>query len=207
MNLSVRKATENDAEIVADAMLSSSRAGKKIGIFDLIFETSDETLLKEHLRALTLAATKSYCHFSNFLLAVSDGAVAGTICGYEPRLATDDVFTKALSEIGIDEGYQERIATYLLVKPEIDRQTWVVDFMTVNEGFEPLPVFAELIKKSLLSARLKGYRKAQTMVEIGSSDAQILYEKLGFDVMDEKRSELYADQFGRAGIKRLQMAL
>ncbi|UFS63110.1 acyl-CoA acyltransferase [Sulfurimonas sp. HSL-3221] len=188
-------------------MLTSSRAGKKIGIFDLIFETSDNGVLKERLRALALSATKSYCHYSNFLLAVSGGAVAGTICGYEPRVATHDVFTKALAELGVDEGYQERIATFLLVKPEIDRQTWVVDFMTVNEGYNPLTVFAELIKKSLLSARLKGYRKAQTMVEIGSSDAQILYEKLGFEVMDEKRSELYDDQFGRAGIKRLQMAL
>ncbi|WP_345989406.1 acyl-CoA acyltransferase [Sulfurimonas sp. HSL1-2] len=207
MNPSVRKATESDAGIVAEAILTSSRAGKKIGIFDLIFETSDDALLLEQLSALVRTATKSYCHYSNFLLAVSGSEVAGTICGYEPRVATHDVFTQALAEIGVDEGYQERIATYLLVKPEIDRQTWVVDFMTVIEGHEPLPVFAELIKKSLLSARLKGYRKAQTMVEIGSSDAQILYEKLGFEVIDEKRSELYADQFGRAGIKRLQMTL
>ena len=73
--------------------------------------------------------------------------------------------------------------------------------------YEPLSVFAELIKKSLLTARLKGYRKAQTMVEIGSSDTQILYEKLGFEVIDEKRSELYSDQFGRAGIKRLQIRI
>jgi len=205
--MTVRKAAESDAAVIADAVLTSSRAGKRAGIFDLIFETSDDAILKERLRALTVTATKSYCHYSNFLLAVSGSAVAGTICGYEPRLATHDVFTTALAEIGVDEGYQERIATYLLVKPEIDRQTWVVDFMTVHEGYEPLSVFAELIKKSLLTARLKGYRKAQTMVEIGSSDTQILYEKLGFEVIDEKRSELYSDQFGRAGIKRLQMVL
>jgi len=207
MNITVRKATENDADAVADAILVSSRAGKKIGIFDLIFETSEDAALTERLRALALTQTKSYCHHSNFLLASGGQKYSGTICGYEPRMATHETFTKALSEIGVDEGYQERIATYLLVKPEVDRQTWVLDFMTVSQGCEPLPVFAELLKKSLLSARLKGYRKAQTMVEIGSFDNQILYEKLGFKVIDEKRSELYADQFGRAGIKRLQMAL
>lgn len=207
MNITVRKATENDADVVADAMLVSSRAGKKIGIFDLIFETSEEAALKERLRALALTQTKCYCHHTNFLLASGEQTYSGTICGYEPRMATHETFTKALSEIGVDEGYQERIATYLLVKPEIDRQTWVLDFMTVSQGCEPLPVFAELLKKCLLGARLKGYRKAQTMVEIGSYDNQILYEKLGFKVIDEKRSELYADQFGRAGIKRLQMAL
>jgi ribosomal protein S18 acetylase RimI-like enzyme len=207
MNITIRKATEKDTDVVADAMLVSSRAGKKIGIFDLIFETSDDEKLKERLRALALTQTKSYCHHSNFLLASGEQKFSGTICGYEPRMATHDVFTKALSEIGVDGGYQERIAAFLVVQPEIDRQTWVLDFMTVSQGCEPLPVFAELLKKSLLSARLKGYRKAQTMVEIGSLDSQILYEKLGFEVIDEKRSELYEDQFGRAGIKRLQMVL
>ena len=207
MKISVRKATEKDADVIASAMLISSRAGKKIGIFDLIFDTSDDTVLKVRLRELALTQTKSYCHYSNFLLAEEGETVAGTLCGYEPRLATDAVFTQALAETGVDENYLERIATYLLVKPEIDRQTWVLDFMTVSAGSEPLAVFAELLKKSLLTARLKGYRKAQTMVEAGSYDAEILYEKLGFEVKDEKRSTLYTDQFGRAGIIRLQMAL
>ena len=207
MNITVRKATESDAAVLAHAMLVSSRAGKKIGIFDLIFETSDDAELTERLEALVRTQTKSYCHFSNFLLATRGEKISGTLCGYEPRVATHDVFTKALAEVGIDEGYQERIATFLLVESEIDRQTWMLDFMTVSEGCEPLPVVSELLKKSLLTARLKGYRKAQTMVEIGSSETAILYEKLGFEVKDEKRSELYAQQFGRAGIKRLQMVL
>lgn len=207
MNITIRKAVESDAGNVAAAILASSRAGKKIGIFDMIFETSDDKKLIEMLGRLVVTETKSYCHYTNFLLASGGQKFSGTICGYEPRVATHAIFTKALAEIGIDEGYHERIATFLLVEPEIDRQTWVLDFMTVSEGCEPLPVFVELLKKSLLTARLKGYRKAQTMVEIGSSDTQILFEKLGFKVIDEKRSELYAEQFGRPGIKRLQMAL
>lgn len=207
MNITIKKASKEDAENLAKAILGSSRAGKKIGIFDLIFETSLEAELLEKLRELVVSETKSYCHFSNFLLASGGQKFSGTICGYEPRVATRDVFTQALEAIGVDENYQERIAAYLLVEPTIDRQTWVLDFMTVSEGCEPLPVFRELLKKSLLTARLKGYRKAQTMVEIGSADTQILYEKLGFEVIDEKRSELYAEQFGRDGIKRLQMVL
>jgi hypothetical protein len=207
MNITVRKAAESDAAMLAQAMLTSSRSGKKIGIFDLIFETSDNAELIKRLEALVTTQTKSYCHYSNFLLAVRGDKIGGTLCGYESRVATHDIFTNALAELGVDEGYQERIATFLLVESAIDRQTWMLDFMTVSEGCEPLPVVSELLKKSLLTARLKGYRKAQTMVEIGSSDTERLYEKLGFAVKDEKRSELYAQQFGRAGIKRLQMDL
>lgn len=207
MHITIKKATAGDAGLLAQAILKSSRAEKKIGIFDLIFETNDDAVLTEKIAELVVTETKCYCHYSNFLLASGGQKMSGTICGYEPRVATRDVFTKALSEVGVDAGYIERIATYLLVEPEIDRRTWVLDFMTVTEGCEPLPVFAELLKKSLLTARLKGYRKAQTMIEIGSSDTEILYEKLGFEVIDEKRSELYDEQFGRPGIMRLQMAL
>lgn len=208
MDITVRNAAETDAGVLARAMLKSSRAGKKIGIFDLIFETSDEEALLGYLSRLAVTETKSFCHYSHFLLASAGGEkVSGTICGYPSKIATHEVFSAALAELGIDEGYLERIATFLLVEPEVNRQTWMLDFMTVTEGCEPLPVFALLLKKSLLTARLKGYRKVQTMVEIGSADTEILYEKLGFEEVDEKRSELYAEQFGRAGIKRFQMAL
>ncbi len=207
MEIAVEKASEADRELIAWAMLESSRAGKKIGIFDLIFETNDDAVLLERLAALSTTQTKSYCHLSNFLVASGMQKHAGVLCGYEPRIATQEIFSKALAELGVGADYTERIATYLLVEPAIDRQTWMLDFMMVKPGCEPLPVFAALLKKSLLTARLKGYRKAQTMVEIGSVDTELLYEKLGFEVIDEKRSELYAEQFGRPGIKRLQMVL
>ncbi len=207
MEITVTKATETDKALLAKAILQSSRAGKKIGIFDLIFQSHEDDYLLGRLAELTGTQTKSYCHFSNFLIASGIEKVSGTLCGYEPRIATHEVFSKALAEIGVDSDYQERIATYLLVEPAADRQTWMLDFMQVTPGCEPLPVFEALLKKSLLTARLKGYRKAQTMVEIGSIDTELLYEKLGFEVMDEKRSELYAEQFGRDGIKRLQMTL
>jgi len=207
METTVTQATEANAAYIARAVLTSSRAGKAFGLFDVIFEEGDETVLLGRIEALCKTASRSYCHYSHFLIAMQGGKAVGTLCGYEPRLATQEQFSKALSEVGVDEAYKERIATYLLVAPEIDRQTWMLDFMTVEPTVEPLPVFAALLKKSLLTARLKGYRKAQTMVEIGSFEIEMLYEKLGFDVKDEKRSELYERQFHRTGIKRLQMAL
>ncbi|HEX5710054.1 MAG TPA: acyl-CoA acyltransferase [Sulfuricurvum sp.] len=207
MSITIRKAEEADAAFIAEALLESSRAGKKVGIFDYIFNTNDEKQLLEYLRKFTLTKTKSYCHFSNFMIALSDGVKAGTICGYEPRIATHDIFAAALEEIGIDETYHERIAGYLLCEPEIDNKTWVCDFMVVKPEFKSLGILKEMIGKSMLTARLKGYRKVQTMVEIGSVEAELIYKKLGFNVIDEKRSEYYEEQFGRAGIMRLQVIL
>ena len=131
----------------------------------------------------------------------------GTICGYEPRIATHEIFSKALEEIGFDETYHERIAAYLLCEGEVDNKTFVLDFMLIKPEFKSLDVFKELIGKSMLTARLKGYRKVQTSVEIGSVESEMIYKKLGFSVIDEKRSEYYKEQFDRAGIMRLQMIL
>jgi hypothetical protein len=207
MSIKIRKAEQSDSALVAWAMLESSRAGKKTGLFDLIFQThSDKELLKQ-LEKLSLTSTKSHCHYSNFLIAVEDGKDVGALCGYEPRISTHEVLSKALNELGIDESYNERISAYFLCFPEVDRQTWILDFMEVKDDAHEFSVLKELIQKSLLTARLKGYRKVQTIVEIGSAEIQLTYEKLGFEFIDEKHSDYYLETFGRLGIMRLGMHL
>jgi hypothetical protein len=207
MAIAIRKAVEADADLVAWAMKESSRSGKPRGLFDLLFAPKDEHELHDRLKSLALTQTKSYCHITNFLIAEINGEPAGVLCGYEPRIATHEIFAKALEELGCSEEYRERIAAYLLCEPEVDRQTWVLDFMEEKPGFDSIEVLKELIQKSLLTARLKGYRKAQTMVEIGSVESTMVYQKLGFVFKDEKRSEYYQEVFGRPGIKRLQLPL
>jgi len=207
MNIKIRKATDTDAPLLAQSMLESSRSGKKKGIFDVIFETSEREKLFALLERLTTTQTKSYCHFSNFLVATVDGVDAGILCGYEPRIATHEIFTKAMEELGFDATYQERLSSYLLVKPEFDKKTFLLDFMDVKEEFNTFSVLKELVQKSLLTARLKGYRIVQTMVEIGSVEAMMVYKKLGFSVIDERRSDHYEAEYGRAGIVRLQILL
>ena len=207
MSITIRKALESDGLFIAEALLKSSRSDKKVGVFDYIFNTNDDKKLVEFLQKLTLTTAKSYCHFSNFMIAIVGGKSVGTICGYEPRIATHDVFARALEEIGIDESYHERIAGYLLCEPEIDNKTWVCDFMVVDPEYKSFEVLKELVGKSLLTARLKGYRKVETMIEIGSAETELIYKKLGFTVIDEKRSDYYEEQFGRAGLMRLQVIL
>ncbi|MFA6189302.1 MAG: acyl-CoA acyltransferase [Sulfuricurvum sp.] len=207
MKVIVRKATENDSVIICKAILESSRAGKRIGLFDFVFHSANDAELLTHLQRLTTTSTKCYCHYSNFFIGVSGDRSVGVICAYEPRIATHDAFAKALEEIGIDESYHERIAGYLLCEPDFDNQTWVLDFLMVEEEFKSIETYKELITKSMLPARLKGYRKVQTMVEIGSVESELMYKKLGFSVIDEKRSDYYEEQFGRSGIMRLQIIL
>ncbi len=207
MNIKIRKATQNDASLLATAMLESSRSGKKKGLFDLLFNTNDESELLVWLEKLTATTTKSYCHFSNFLIATVDGSVAGVLCGYEPRISTHEIFAKAMAELGFDEHYEERLVAYRQVEPQFDKKTFLLDFMAVKDEFHEFSILKELVQKSLLTARLKGYRMVQTMIEIGSVEALLVYKKLGFSEIDERKSAAYEAEFGRPGIVRLQIHL
>ena len=207
MNIKIRKATEKDAPLLALSMLESSRSGKNKGLFDVIFDTSDTQLLLKNLEKLCTTQTKSYCHYSNFLVATVDGTDAGSLCGYEPRIATHEIFTKAMAELGYDADYEARLTSYRLVEPQFDKKTFLLDFMGVKDEFHEFSVLKELVQKSLLTARLKGYRIVQTMVEIGSVETILVYKKLGFSEIDERRNDLYEAEFGRPGIVRLQIHL
>ena len=207
MKIQFRTAKEEDKALLAWAMLKSSRSGKKMGTYDLIFESSDENYLLSRLAELSTTKAKSSAHFSNFLIASVEGKDAAILCGYEPRISTQEKMTEALGEIGVDESYLERIAAYTRCETAVDRRTWMLDYMEELEGFDQLEILKELVQKSLLTARLKGYRNTQTFVEIDSADAEIVYEKLGFKTISEHRCESYSDIFGRAGIKRLEMHL
>ena len=66
MSIKIRKATVADAPFLAQMILQSSRAGKKVGIFDLIFETNDNEVILNKLESLTQTTAKTHCNFNNF---------------------------------------------------------------------------------------------------------------------------------------------
>ncbi len=200
MSINIRKANSLDAPFLAKMVLQSSRAGKKIGIFDLIFETKDENLILEKLEALTSTEAKNHCHYNNFLVAELNDESVGTLCSYEPRIATHEVFMDALREVGCPDSIEDSLKVLYECDFGLNNRTLMFDFMEEKKGFIDVGVLKALMQKSLLNARLKGYRIAQTVVEIGSMDTILFYKKLGFNVIKEKVCESYKEQFGRAGL-------
>ncbi|QOP45080.1 acyl-CoA acyltransferase [Sulfurimonas paralvinellae] len=206
MSIKIRQAKVEDAPFLAQMMLQSSRAGKKVGLFDLIFETNDDKELLRKLEQLAQTEAKSHCNYRNFLIAEMDGQSVGTLCSYEPRKATKEVFIAALQEIGCSETLENTLEVFYGCKLDVSRTALMFDFMEELEGFLDVGVLKALMHKSLLSARLKGYSIAQTIIEIGSLEAELLYEKLGFSVIDEKECESYKEIFGRSGLKLLSIS-
>jgi len=198
MSIKIRKATVGDAPFLAQMMLQSSRAGKRNGIFDFLFHESDEVKLLAKMQLLTQTKVKSYCHFSNFLVAEVDGKSVGTLCSYEPRISTKEAFVDALSELGYED-VMDSLKPLYECDFDLNKRTLMFDFMEELDGFIDVGVLKALMQKSLLTARLKGYRIAQSIVEIGSLDTIMYYKKLGFKELEHKECELYKEKFGRAG--------
>ena len=200
MNIKIRTAKESDGDFLAQMILQSSRAGKKEGIFDLVFRIDDEVKLLETIKLLTKTKAKNHCHYSNFLIAEIDGKDIGTLCSYEPRISTRETFIEALKEAGADGEISKALEVIYSCDFELNKRTLMFDFMEELEGFLDIGVLKALMQKSLLTARLKGYRIAQAIVEIGSLETILLYKKLGFVQVKEKECELYKEKFGRAGL-------
>lgn len=201
MSIKISKADVSDSSFLAKMMLQSSRAGKKDGLFDLLFTADDKTIL-EKLKELTKTDAKSHCHYSNFLVAKMDGKPVGTLCSYEPRIATKEAFIKALEEIGCTESLDALEVMYCC-DFNLNKRTLMFDFMEEEEGFIDVGILKALMQKSLLTARLKGYTIAQTMIEIGSLENELFYKKVGFKVVAQKECELYKEKFGRTGLMLL----
>lgn len=205
MSIKIRKAQENDAPFLAQMILKSTRAGKKIGMFDLIFESKDDKEVLENLQKLVKAKTKNHCQFANFLVAEADGKSVGTLCTYEPRIVTQEKLLEALREIGCDGNLEEKLADICGCNFEPNNRTLMFDFMEELDDYRDEGVLKALTQKSLLTARLKGYRIVQAVVEIGSLETKLYYEKLGFREVETKKCEVYQEKFGREGLVLFEM--
>jgi len=203
--MNIRTAKIEDASFIAWAILESSRGGKEKGLFDMIFSPSGDIM--KSLEKLVVSDIKTICHYSNFLIAEVDGKDAGTLCGYDGFRVSWEKMSEALEQLGCQGEYKERISSYFLCEPAVEKNTIVLDFMITKDNFRGLGVVKALVKKVLLTARLKGFRKAQTDIEIGSIETQLAYEKMGFSFKEEKKSDYYLQEFGRPGISSYVMEL
>ncbi len=205
MSIKIRNANVEDAPFLAQMILKSSRAGKKDGMFDIVFEMNDDKIILDKLEKLTQTKAKSYCHYSNFLIAELDGKSVGSLCSYEPRISTKDQFALALEEVGCTDKVNDRLEVFYSCQFDLNKRTLMFDFMEELDGFMDVGVLKTLMQKSLLTARLKGYRIAQTIIEIGSLEVELFYKKLGFKIAKQQECESYQEKFGRLGLMLLEI--
>jgi hypothetical protein len=205
--IDIRKASADDSRFLAMSMLKSTRSGQKTGVFDLIFDEQNDELLLKKLEQLITSQTKVYCHYSNFLIASIDGKDVGTLCNYEPRISTTAILEESLLQIGISLRYVQSAEEIPPCMLQADKRVWMLDFFVIQENHGGVEAIKALLKKSLLTASLKGYRVARIIIKAGSADTILIFKKLGFNLVLEERCELLRDNFEYSGVSVMEMHL
>jgi ribosomal protein S18 acetylase RimI-like enzyme len=209
LNIQTRPAKQSDADFLAWAILTAGRAHVKRGIWDVILAGTDEENLS-FLKALAITELPHLFHFSCYLIAELDGAPAGALGGYDPDVLGYDALKKALPEVfrklrraipDLTPGAPS--STVLACIPESVEGAYVIDSVATLPEFRSRGIATTLLEEMIKRGRDKGFKHAQISIYIGNRPAQHLYEKLGFKVVDEKRSSEFEKKIGSPGMARL----
>jgi ribosomal protein S18 acetylase RimI-like enzyme len=206
MNIKIRPALSRDAPFLAWVILISGRAHVQRGIWEVILGGTEQDCLT-FLQFLTVTQTPHLFHHSCFLIAEVGGSPVAALGGYDPRSLGYPTLRKAIKEVtykmgssGPDSEAMKRSQRVLSCIPEDIEGAWVVDSVATVPEFRRQGITSELLEKMLERGRSQGFRRAQINIYIGNTPAQRLYEKHGFQIMDEKRHPDFEKEIGSPGM-------
>jgi ribosomal protein S18 acetylase RimI-like enzyme len=222
MAVRIRHATFDDAEFLAWAMFSASRADLSRGLWDLIIG-ADEAGCLDYLKRLAIAEPRSLYHYESFLVAEVAGERAAALCGFETHVGTHveersawEIVGQAMSNVQRDLGWTEgdAAASHLRVAPiwaacmppDIGADFTIENVATLPE-YRRRGLVLALIDEILRAASGRGRKLAQITTYMGNRAAQSAYEKSGFKVLDEKRCAEVERILGVPGFIRLTRGL
>jgi ribosomal protein S18 acetylase RimI-like enzyme len=212
MAATIRPATPADVPFIAWVQQEASRSHLPFGFWDVAIPGPDEYRLRI-LERICRAESRSFCHWSNFLVAERAGEPAAGLSAYDQApVATGERFMQALLEALTAEGWgperlvalQQRLVPFLTCAPEQPDETWIVEWVATRPAHRGKGLVRELLRAIVDAGRRRGHGRFQIGVLIGNTPAQRAYEGAGFAVVDEKRDPAFEATFGGPGIRRLQ---
>lgn len=209
MNVQIRRARREDADFLAWAMLSASRAHLPRGVWDLIIG-ADEAGCHEYLRRLAVAEPRSLYHYASFDVLEMDGQPVATLCGFEMRPDVWTIVAEAMAGVQADLGWterdlaasRERVALVWACFLADSGADWGIENVAVQPEFRGRGLIRSLLEKTLRDGAERGCKLAQITTYIGNDPARSAYEKAGFRFSDEKRCPDLASILGTPGFVR-----
>ncbi len=209
MNPKIRLAKPEDASFLAWVILISGRAHVQRGIWEVILGGTEAECLA-FLQLLTVTQTLHLFHHSCFLIAEMNGRPVAALGGYDPKSLGYVALRKAMREVVHQAGFSEpdpealkRSQRVLACIPEEMEGAWVIESVATVPEFRRQGISSKLLEKMIEKGSHQGFHWAQINIYIGNIPAQRLYEKHGFEVVDEKRHPDFEEAIGSPGMARL----
>jgi ribosomal protein S18 acetylase RimI-like enzyme len=210
----IRRATLADVDFLAWVMLAASRGHSPRGVWDLVIGADDAGCL-EYLKRLAMAEPRSLCHYESFHVADVDGQPAAALCEFAfadggwalAHEATANVQRAlAWSEADVaasDERFAPAWACFL---PDAGAD-WCIENVATLPQYRRCGLVDALMHAAIQEGVERRCKLAQITILIGNDAAQAAYEKRGFKVHDERRSEEFEAATGSPGFRRLLRTL
>lgn len=212
MDHTIRPATPADVPFLAWVQQEASRSHLPFGFWDVAIPGPDEYRLRI-VERICRADAKSFCHWSNFLVAEVGGEPAAGLSAYDDaKAASGERLMAAMLEAFAAEGWNEarmgaiwqRVASFLTCALEQPDDTWVVEWVATKPAHRGKGLTKALLGAIVDAGKARGHTRFQVGVLIGNTPAQRAYEGVGFRVVDEKTDPAFEATFGSPGIRRLQ---
>ena len=209
MDIKIRPARPEDSEFLAWLILTAGRAHVTRGIWEVILDGTEQDCLK-FLTLLAVTATPHLFHYSCYLIAETDGKPAGGLGGYDPKKLGYDALQRAMPEVfeklgltGPNPEADKRAERVLCCIPDEATDVWIIDSVATVPAYRRKGVAHRLLTAILEKGRQEGFRRAQISIYIGNLSAQRVYEKHGFEIVDEKRHPDFQAEIGSPGMARM----
>jgi ribosomal protein S18 acetylase RimI-like enzyme len=211
MDVHIRSARESDVPFIAWVQQEAARSHRPLGFWDLAFPGADEDRLRI-LGRICKSSSRSFCHWSGFLVAEADGQAAAALSAYtNPSVLAGSALMEAMGE-ALDaerwtpaerEAMGERISPFMTCIPETPEDAWVIEWVATSPQFRGKGLVRNLLEEVLRRGKERGHALAQIGVLIGNTPAQRAYEGAGFRVADEKTHPDFERAIGSPGLRRL----
>ena len=207
-NWIIRAAEKRDAPFLGWACVAAARSHLLRGWFDIVLRR-DETFVNEYATALTLAAARSWWHWSLFRVAEIDGVTASAMCGFGDESVyykSGEAMAEASSKMGVPKTEHARYwqrGAFIVSTATSESNAWTIENVATRPENRGAGVTLALVENELDVARAAGFKRAQVSFFIGNRPAERLYAKAGFAFAEEKRAADFEAAMGTPGTIRL----
>jgi ribosomal protein S18 acetylase RimI-like enzyme len=205
--MTIRSARPEDADFIAQTILSSQRGYRQRGWFDVALGWP-EAQCREFIARVAAARAVSMWHVSQFVVAEIDGKPAAALCAL-PAAGTGPAAWRAIEEVAAASGLAAAELEAIRQRGGYTRACWVqggegdwmIEYVATDPAHRGRGLVQSLIAHALEKGRAAGFARATISFLIGNEPAERAYAKAGFVLAEEKRDPGFEAIIGAPGFR------
>ena len=213
MDAELRDARRDDCDFLAWVILTAARSHLPLSFWDFAFPGPEAPRL-ETIAAMARSPKDTFTRFDGFL-AEHEGRPVAALSAYDSAHKHLAGFSEAMQEVLAEREWpaahldllMKRLGPTVSCMPDSPEGTWVVEWVAAKPEARGKGIAGRLLREILDRGRTAGYENAQIAYIIGNDPARIVYERAGFETVEEIRDPGFEEALGAPGIARMTMRL